>query len=168
MFYRVDARNAEIEATVTKYPKSTASSSQSASSSSQSASSSSQSVSSSSQSASTPSKGSQSRGKHPSGTDATPKGTKMIASHLQKLTPKQVVIKKTQPTDFFGRVIKVIINPVLITKKTTFFLNDIHNHNETITFIINGVTLILKRLCYQKNMVYYQTIYKLPNFLNNL
>ena len=108
MFYRVDARNAEIEATVTKYPKSTASSSQSASSSSHSASSSSQSASSSSQSASTPSKGSQSRGKHPSGTDSTPKGTKMIASHLQKLTPKQVVIKKTQPTDFFGRVIKVI------------------------------------------------------------
>ena len=120
MFYRVDARNAEIEATVTKYPKSTASSSQSASSSSQSASSSSQSVSSSSQSASTPSKGSQSRGKHPSGTDATPKGTKMIASHLQKLTPKQVVIKKTQPTDFFGRVIKVIML-VLIAFQYTLY-----------------------------------------------
>ena len=36
-------------------------------------------------------------------------------SHLQKLTPKQIVIKERQATDFFGRVIQVkfaIIPPI--------------------------------------------------------
>eukprot|EP00088_Acartia_fossae_P024597 TRINITY_DN2552_c0_g1_i1.p1 TRINITY_DN2552_c0_g1~~TRINITY_DN2552_c0_g1_i1.p1 ORF type:complete len:946 (-),score=309.66 TRINITY_DN2552_c0_g1_i1:176-3013(-) len=36
----------------------------------------------------------------------TPQGSKTTTSHLQKLTPKQVVIKDQQAKDFFGRVIK--------------------------------------------------------------
>jgi hypothetical protein len=44
------------------------------------------------------------------GAEAPTPGSKTTTSHLARLTPKQgILIKEKQATDFFGRVIKVIM-----------------------------------------------------------